>query len=393
MNNEKLINQMMQKNYYGKLIKKGYTSEDIYLIVEEIFNPYFKNSDLSKEMVELLLPELINIANLGKSPQYLKYFEEILSFFNEVKELNAPEVYKSFSNWEPQINKEMNHFWPIYNLEKSREDLNLEEFSKVSFDMIEDIIEGLIKTYGYHLLDIINIKKEKKISLDLLENKKMGSVFSEIIDTRLFENLFKIELNTNLGNKSLRLNQLRNISAHKKYQVVDNLVFCELKEKDETNVFSMTKEELNRSLTAVYDTFLSLKQAYTIFYLDNLREIASYNEEEGDVRKEHKVIHIFMGIQSQGFDIIEFIDDSKTAKLLLRDKSRDDEQSRAIHAAQFLCRVWEISNAERNVVEFENKNGDKIAKFEVNCEVCKQIYSEEMEFRELAKHMKITKFK
>src|SRR5699024_10283078 len=118
-----------------------------------------------------------------------------------------------------------------------------------------------------------------------------------------------------------------------------------------------------------------LKQAYTIFYLDNLEEITSHNHEEGDGRKEHKIIHIFLGIQSQGFDVIEFIDDTKTAKLLLRDKRLEDEHSRAIHASQFLCRVWEISSAEKSVVEFENKNGDKVAKFEVNCDICKKIYS------------------
>ena len=70
----------------------------------------------------------------------------------------------------------------------------------------------------------------------------MGSVFSEIIDTNLFENLFKIELKTNLGNKSLRPNQLRNISSHKKYQIIDSLIFCELDKQGETIVFSITKE-------------------------------------------------------------------------------------------------------------------------------------------------------
>lgn len=57
--------------------------------------------------------------------------------------------------------------------------------------------------------------------------------------------LFNIELDTMVGIKQIKLNQLRNIVAHENYELEGDSINCFIKKKNELiDSFSISKEQL-----------------------------------------------------------------------------------------------------------------------------------------------------
>lgn len=82
---------------------------------------------------------------------------------------------------------------------------------------------------------------------------------------------------------------------------------------------------------------------------------------------------MFLGIQSQGFKIVDFIDDSIESKLILEDILGGNEKERMIHSSQFLFRLWEITKAKNNTIEYLDSTGNLKAIFNLDSDVCERI--------------------
>lgn len=143
---------------YLEMIEAGYSPEDIEEMVIEEFAQIFTNKEmLQKNAIEVLLPELINLINLK---QYRKYYQEFINCIDMYKtsmNIDREECFKAFANWSLDINKAINKYWIICNLDRVREDLTLEEYVEVTFKNVGKLIEGVIKPYSFNILNNIYI--------------------------------------------------------------------------------------------------------------------------------------------------------------------------------------------------------------------------------------------
>ncbi|EPV4646340.1 hypothetical protein ACV6CB_001423 [Clostridium perfringens] len=376
---------------YLDMIESGYSPEYIKEMVIEEFNQFFVNKEiLQRNAIEVLLPELINLIKLK---QYEKYYQEFImcvDMYTRSMNIDREECFKAFANWSLDINKAINKYWIIYNLDRVMEGLTLEEYVEVTFKNIGKLIEGVIKPYLFNILNNIYIIKGEKEKIDTFKKKDLGVFFEEIIQSNMLGKLFNIQLETIGGIKQIKLNQLRNIVAHENYEFEGNVIKCFIKKKNEViDSFSISIEQLKKCFSDVYYTLGAIKLAYTIFFIDNIDEIIKYNPDKLNIRVEQQIVNTFLGIQSQGFKIIDFVEDSMESKLILQDILCNDEKQRMIHSSQFLFRLWEITKAKNNIIEYLDNTGNLKAIFQLDSDVCEHINNGELELLSQAELMKI----
>lgn len=390
MGERKVISDISNETYLG-IIKAGYSSEDIKEMVIEEFNQFFMNKQvLERNAIEVLLPELINLTKLKQYEKYYQEFTMCLDMYKNSMNIDKEECFKAFANWSSDINKAINKYWIIYNLDKVRENLTIEEYVEVTFKKIGKLIEGIIKPYSFNILNNIYIIKGKKEKVNTFEKKDLGAFFEEIIQANITGELFRIQLDTMSGIKEIKLNQLRNIVAHENYEIEGEIINCFIKNKNEIkDSFRISIEQLKKCFGDVYYTLGSIKLAHTIFFVDNIDEIIKYNPDKSNIRVEQLITNAFLGIQSQGFKIIDFVEDSIESKLILEDALYDNEKQRMIHSSQFLFRLWEITKAKNNVIEYLDNTGELKAIFQLDSNVCERINNGELEPLAQAEMMKI----
>ncbi len=376
---------------YLDMIEGGYSPAEIKQMVIEEFSEFFANKEvLQRNAIEILLPELVNKTKLKQYSRYYQEFIMCIDMFKCSMDTDSEECFKAFANWSLDINKAINKYWTIYNLDRVIETLTLEEYVEVTFKNIGKLIEGVIKSYSFNILNNIYIIKNKKEKVSTFKNKDLGTFFEEIIQTNMLGELFKIQLNTTIGIKQIKLNQLRNIVAHENYEFNGEIINCFIKKKNEViDSFSITLEQLKEAYRDVYYTLGSIKLAYTIFFVDNVEEINKYNPDIIALRVEQLITNTFLGIQSQGFEIVDFVENSIESKLILQDILSDNEEQRMIHSSQFLFKLWQITKAKNNVIEYLDNTGKLKAIFQLDSDVCELINSGELEPIAQAKMMKI----
>lgn len=376
---------------YLEMIKAGYHPDDIKKMVIEEFDQFFMNKQtLEKNAIEILLPELINLIKLKQHRKYYQEFTMCIDLYKNSMNIDKEECFKAFANWSSDINKAINKYWIMYNLDKRRDDLDIEEYVEVTFKKIGKLIEGIIKPYSFNILNNIYIIKGKKEKVNTFKKKDLGSFFEEIIQANITGELFRIQLDTMSGIKEIKLNQLRNIVAHENYEIEGEIINCFIKNKNEIkDLFRISIEQLKKCFGDVYYTLGSIKLAYTIFFVDNIDEIIKYNPDKSNIRVEQLITNIFLGIQSQGFKIIDFVEDRIESKLILEDILCDNEKQRMAHASQFLFSLWEITKAKSNVIEYMDNTGELKAIFQLDSNVCERINNGELEALAQAEMMKI----
>lgn len=179
-------------------------------------------------------------------------------------------------------------------------------------------------------------------------------------------------------------------TAHKNYEIADLEVKCFIKQKNRIkDSFNISREQLQKYLVDVYYTFVSVKLAYNVFFIDNVDEIIKYNSDTVNIRIEELITNTFLGISSQGFDIVDLKYDSTEGILILKDTLHGNERERMIHAPQFLFRLWEITKFKNNIIKYLDNAGRLRAIFEIDSNICESIYNGDIEPIEQAKLMKI----
>lgn len=142
------------------------------------------------------------------------------------------------------------------------------------------------------------------------------------------------------GIKPIKLNQLRNIVAHENYEFDGDIINCFIKKKNEViDSFSISIEQLKKCFSDVYYILGAIKLSYTIFFIYNIEEMIKYNPDKLNIRVEQLISNTFLGIQSKGFKIVDFVEDGIESKLILEDILCSDEKQRMIHSSQFLFRL------------------------------------------------------
>lgn len=384
----------MIDNIYSELIKNGLLPKDIKHLVIENFDDFFDNKKiLERNAIDSLLPELINFLNLQKKTDFYNGFLEFLELLNTVKRTNVSYAIDAIEKFSDDIEEATYKFWILYSLQRESSHFTLEEYSKYTFDSIKDIIEMMIKPYCAYIVYNIYIVNGKNDNFSSIKEKNLGNLINEIIQSEHLTVFFDLTIHTLSGEKNVRLNALRNIGAHNDYKVTGDRIICDIRNNKNEVIeqLKLRKKDLHKIAIDVFDIFKGLKLGYTLFFVDNVDSIKERSFFKPNLRKEQLILNYFSAIQSQGFEIIKFIDSKKESKIILLELLENyNSKERAMHTSQFLYHLWEITKANKNIIEYRDNNNKCVISFEIDGKFCKKIEDGSIQHLEIPKRMKIT---
>jgi len=129
--------------------------------------------------------------------------------------------------------------------------------------------------------------------------------------------------------------------------------------------------------------------------MDNIETISSNNLFPANlkIRTEMNVLNIVTSMASQGFEVIEYISEKKNAKLVIRDITDQDPNSRRFHTAQFIDILWQYTHADSVTVEYLEKDGTANFRTTAHSELFERIERDGLPRVTLAEEAELTDLK
>lgn len=369
------------------MIESGLTPEEIKEAIIELLEPYFDNKDVLEQLaIEALVPESINLLKLQKDKWFFGMFEKCLATYRLAKSKDPQSCFKSCALWQPQILQSLSEYWSVLYLEVDKSNLEIEEFLHECLGNIGDIIEGLTKPYLKALLHQIMIANGIKTVLGDIDPLNLGTIVDRLIQRSEYADLFMPPP------WNIKLNQWRNIAYHHSAKIENSEIICWYGETPNIKEIRLSKSELLQVVQAAFNVYRTIRLAYTLFFVDNLKNFNKLSTTV-EVRDEAEFLNFATGLASQGFRIIDFKKDSDEAKLVVKDVSNLDPGQRRFHASQFLFSIWLLTKAKHMIVEYREKDNTPNLLVSVNSTICEKIYNKELEPMALANKMEMVDLK
>lgn len=386
---KKILSRIKQENFLTKAIEFETSPQEVKAAVIETLNPYFEDKGILKEYsINLLIPTFINIMKLKEWTTLFEIFEKCYDIYRKAKTKDQLRCFELMAFWHNDIEECVSKFWTIFRLEQDRNILQNDEMVFECFRNIGDIIEGLSKPFLKCLLSQKRLIDETEVNLTKINHYDLGKIVDELISCTNFQQLLMP------SPWSIRLNHWRNIAYHHNYKLKDNEITCWYGKGKVKNEFILSKNEIIIINRKIYDCFIVVKLAYDIFLIDNIKSIKKYLlDKELNIRFEALFVIIAAGIASQGFEILEFENNSENAKIVVKDMTNLDSFERSIHASQFLYSVWLITKSKNMRVEYWENSGNPKYSFQIGSDICELIYNGDKDFYEIANQMKIINLK
>lgn len=366
----------------------GLEPNDIKGSIIESFSDYFENKEnLESNAVSDLVNNWLAYLTVNRDfPDSITYISSILKICNDAKKVNESEAINSYINWYPQISQSISRFWSINNNQFAPKETSDEDFFEESLKMIGQTIEGLSKPFLKLLLQLNRIKRKKPYDFVDLQNKDLGVVIDELINTS--------DLNELLVFNSIRLNQWRNIAYHHNSKIVNEKLICWYKKDNQNIEISLDRTDVHNLLDKIVLTFKLLRISETIFCFDNIQKIQQasdfVNDDNINIRQESKLLDLYSTIGSQGFKVLDITFNKSEAYLKLKDlQDYSYFQKRAIHSTQFLYHLWLFSGSTKLVVEYNLYDGQKYLAAEIESSIFSDL-KEDKKLSDLLTNIKFT---
>lgn len=245
----------------------------------------------------------------------------------------------------------------------------------------------MTKPYLKALLHQIRIANEVRTSSENIDSLNLGIIIDELISKSEYADLF---MPPPWG---IRLNHWRNIAYHHTARIENGKIVCYYGKTPNTKEVRLSRQQLLQVLHAVFKAYNVLKLAYTLFFIDNIKEITAFITSPIEVREEARFLNFAVGLASQGFEIVEYRKNRDEAKLVVKDVSDLNPDERRYHASQFLFPLWFVTESRRLTVEYHEKDNTPNFLVSANSNICERIYNGEVEPVTLAKEMDIVDLK
>jgi hypothetical protein len=108
----------------------------------------------------------------------------------------------------------------------------------------------------------------------------------------------------------------------------------------------LSRGELLDVLRKAALVFNIVKQARTLFVLDNAERIAPYLPET-ELRPEHGIVCLASAMATQGFEMVDFRVEQGSVRAVVRDVTNGEPKHLMLHASQFVCPFGTISPETR----------------------------------------------
>jgi len=387
---KEFISDVSERTSLYEAFEEGFTPEDIKRGVTEILSPYFKNQEILEKMaVNFLMPDVLEfskIFNLEVPFSAFKYSHEV---HYEALLINEELSLETCAKWLNRINIGLSNILSQFYLEVDKSDLGTYEFLHEILGNIGSLLEGSLKPLLQELLQQSRVVRRKDSSIETIHNLSFGDVINELYQVSGNEDIF--------APLDIRINQWRNIAYHHDAQIKNGNIVCNLSDSTK-RIF--TREELLHLAKELSNIFSGFRLAYYLFLNDNLEKINYMNIlPDINLRKEQQALNIISGMASQGFKVIDLIEDDQNFKMIIQDVTNDASDNRRIHTMQFVFSLWNNSpKTKSTIVEYWEKDGtpnfltiapiELLKRFEIG-ELTLQNTIEQLELYDLKNNIKI----
>jgi hypothetical protein len=386
-NRDKLIKTLNSQNIFKDLYEMGFTQSDIKKQIIEVLSPYFRNeNNLKKNAINFLVADFINLIKVkDKYGDIDKEVKLILETYYNAENTDKILLFDSLKILIPDTIEAGNKFWSFLNLEKDKSELEIYEFVKASLDDISNIIEGLMK---YHIIELVvlnRIIKRKSFEISKIKETKLGILLDELINIPPLAVLFKTKPD------NLKFTDWRNISAHQDYKIESDQITFYYGIGANRKEISMIKEELFEKVKQIMRTMEILNLAHKFYSFDNINSLIIKHDETAPINVGRDEIWLLMfttALNSLGFEIADFnYEKNKEAILVLRDITEQDKTKRGIHSSQFSMPIWMGTQAKEITIEYRLKNDSLYLTSKVSGQICKSVAKGEKPISYLAENM------
>jgi len=385
----KIISSIKEHTSLIEAFKAGMTPDEVKSDVINAFSPYFENQGvLEKQAIQLLVPELIEFANILKDGFAIKLFEFALRAHQGAKLQNRELCFVTYLDWMPVKSEALSKYWSQFHLEVDKEELGLEEFAHECLRNIGSVIEGSIKPYSNELLQQIRNFQGIPTTFEEIDSMDLGKVIDELIRFSYPSSFFVFE--------NVRLNQWRNIAQHLSVIFKDELIVCTYGRPENRKEIILRRESLYVVTQKVFMTFRCLKLASTIFGIDNFDEMHSMgliSNEPIKIRAEAEILNLVSAIGSQGFEVIDIQFDRNNAKLIVQDLTSMEPRVRRIHASQFVEMLWQYTNSPLVIVDYIELDGTPNLRAIATAELFERAYKDVEPLKVLAAEVEMIDLK
>lgn len=383
---EKKFNKLIEKFDQNIGIKSFYNlggkREEMKDYIIEILSPFYKNPKFLKKNAIICLPDAIGYVRYIDNPFYRQPFKDCLKIYNSAKDINPIKTFQACADWNSLIENAISKLWSILYLHDDVDVTDIHDKALNYFEIIKTTIEGMIQPFLRCLLAQIKIIQKSKSDFDYINQKNLGLIIKEILDSGNLKSLLEPQP------YYIRINHWRNIAAHDaNWSIKKKKIYCEYGSPKKRNKFSLSIKELEKMANRFIFTFYLLRCSYSIFGGDNFEDIIKLTPEEKH-RSELNVSPFVGGLLIQGLDVKELKYDSNLAKMKINIISLDDPFENLLDSFQLLIGLWRVTKSQLLNIEYWKVN-EKYIVVQVEAEYCKKIIKEEIDFKKFSEHVDV----
>lgn len=377
----KVLSVIREHSPIHELAERGATPEEVKAALFGVLSPYLSNPEILNNFgLGVLVPDAVVVSRIQRDPWAKQMFQKVLKAHREVANLNAEAAFAAYGDWEPDVQRGLSQWWSGHYLESDKSTLSLEEFVHELSRNMGTVIEASLQPLLRELLHVIRVgcgwicRKDEIALLDL------GKVVGELIDKSCFPDLLRPPP------WQIPINQWRNMCQHFSLVLRGEQIVGTYGRPGKSHKVYLTRQQL---LDAVHKTVLVfnvVKQARTLFILDNLDRIAQYVPDI-ELRPEHGILCIASAVATQGFELVDFRVEYGSVRATVRDVTDGDPRRRMLHASQFVYLIWCHLERDSIRVTYQDKHGKPWLITIATGRDCQLVSEEQVPFEELAKRV------
>ena len=379
----KVLAAMRQHSFLHSLAEGGASPEEMKAMVFNLLSPYFTNSGvLDRFVLAVLVPDAVMLSKIHADPWAERMLRAVLSIHRSAMLVNEQAAISSYGDWEADIHKGLSRWWSGFHLEIDKTELPLEQFVHEAIRNMGAIIEACAQPVLQELLQIVRIKRSKRTCKREVGSLDFGLVIGELIDTSGTPELFQPPP------WGVRMNQWRNMCQHFSLVVNGESIVGTYGPANAPRSVTLTRHELLDALRMVVLVFDIVKQARTLFVLDNVALIGP-SLDPGPMPVESGILCLASAIGTQGFEISDIRIAEDSLHVVVRDITDAEPKKRMLHASQFVAAAWYHFPRPSVTVVYEDKTGQPHLTTRATGDDCRQVSEDRITTKDFANRVEL----
>jgi hypothetical protein len=379
----KVLSAMRQHSSLHALAESGATPAEMKALVLRILSPYFSHPDILERFgLAVLVPNAVMLSRLQGDPWAESMLLAVLDSHRAAFRVDETAAITAYCDWEPETQRGLSRWWSSFHLELDKTALPFEHFVHEASRNMGTVIEACAQPLLRELLHVMRIGRCRRTSKMAIAALEFGVVVGELIDTSGMPELFQPPP------WGVRISQWRNMCQHFSLVVDGESIVGTYGPADAVRSIVLTRQGLLDALQKIVMVFDIVKQARTIFVLDNIARIGP-SMDPGPMPAESGIVCLASAIATQGFEIRDIRTDADSLRLAVRDVTNADPKHRMLHASQFVAAAWYFFPCASVTVVYEDKTGRSHLTTVAKGEDCQKVSEDKISVEEFANRVQL----